>query len=111
MVLETIANRLDEQYYKIEYCTFEYIFRRIFEYKNKGELMSERELLQKIYSTKKPVKGVHRSSYIDENGDSDDDVGTNDKGDLDTYLTEGSKRQFNNFVRETVKIVEKYSSL
>lgn len=58
IVLETIRARVEDKWYKLEYCTFEYVQRRIFEYKERGngDPARERELLQVIYSTRKPER-------------------------------------------------------
>lgn len=57
IILDTIKSRIEDRWYRPEYCTFEYVQRRIFEYKervkNDG---SDRELLQIIYSTRKPER-------------------------------------------------------
>lgn len=56
IILETVRARIEDKWYRLDYCTFEYVQRRIFEYKEraKGDPAKERELLQAIYSTRKP---------------------------------------------------------
>lgn len=39
IILESVKNRIAGKWYKLEYCTFEYVQRRIFEYK--GEMHKE----------------------------------------------------------------------
>lgn len=36
MILVTIKTRIEQKWYQIEYCTFDYIHRRLFDYKSKS---------------------------------------------------------------------------
>ena len=43
MVLVTIRNRIEQKWYQMDYCTFEYMHMRLFEYKssNKGDAIDK----------------------------------------------------------------------
>ena len=62
MILWTIRSRIEQKWYRIEYCTFDYIHRRLFEYKSKS---NGRDAVDKTILTEVFGKANRASAAVD----------------------------------------------
>ena len=122
-ILVTIKTRIEQKWYQIEYCTFDYIHRRLFDYKSKSSGRGDgvdKGILNEIFakanrtSAAVDIEKLITNIIVENMGENEETIiieELDDEDEENEFLLSGDEKKFGKLIIYTLRAIDNYFQL